>query len=136
MTFDDRDVRRGMDVFTLDGVYLGWVLLIRALRQARVSDARLDPAEPSGAQGGEALGPMPTARLGNRGPATQAAHRGYAARPDRRSASLGPGELLVVRTPIGLDFRHLLPRLRRIPLDQIQTVSLERITLRATKDQF
>jgi len=131
VTFDTLDIRRGMDVFTLDGVYIGWVLLIRAPRERRLSAAVATPNAGRGsAVGGESIGPMPTAEIGNRGPRTQSARAGYATTPDARSLPLGRGEIVVLRTPIGLDVQHPLPRLRRIPLDAVQTVSLERITLR------
>jgi len=137
VTFDTLDIRRGMDVFTLDGVYIGWVLLIRAARKHhRPAEVASSHSERGSAVGGESIGPMPTAEIGNRGPRTQSARAGYATTPDARSLPLGRGEIIVLRTPIGLDVQHPLPRLRRIPLNAIQTVSLERITLRTTSTQL
>lgn len=133
MSFDDRDVRRGMDVFTLDNELVGTIVWIRRgqSRQAR-SGQGADAAGQVSAPSGESLGPVPTANWGNRGPLTQGAPARFASRADRAAHRLNGGELIVLRTPIGPDYRHPLPRLRRIPLTAVQTVSLERIVLRVT----
>lgn len=227
MSFDTRDLRRGMDVYTLDGVYLGSVLRVmrragprgrdagaeiepaalrgparagaltrgphtdsprtwRAARspldrpadrereradpggQARLADARGGHAvggEPGGvgagggsARGsaaptrsipnrnersgpepvaaerfhGEALGPVPTAALGNSGPSGQTAATDYASRPAgeaARTQTAPASELLVFRWLVALDPATLRPVLRRIPVSLVQTVTLERVVL-------
>lgn len=133
MSFDDRDVRRGMDVFTLDNELVGTVVWIRRgpPRQALLG-REIDAAVQVSAPGGESLGPVPTANVGNRGPLTQGALARFGSRADRAARGLNGGELFVLRTPVGPEYRHRLPRLRRIPLAAVQTVSLERIVLRVT----
>ena len=119
MTFDARDVRVGMDVFTSDGVYLGTV------RRVVFGPLVVRPRPVSSAEGsrvsGERLGPQPTGPLGNPGPTTQSARQGYASAPDD-AVPLGAGTFLVGRLPIPLGWR-------RIPLRDVQVVSLERVVL-------
>lgn len=138
MSFDRRDVRRGMDVFTLDNVYLGtvvWVLGRAASPKVRALQ-REEPSTQESAVNGELLGPMPTARFGNGGPRMQSARRAYASRDASGAPLSGEARLIVLRTPLGTDLRDLLPRLRQIPIDLVQTVSLERILLRATAGEL
>ena len=134
MSFDDRDVRRGMDVFTLDNVLVGTVVWIRG---GRPRQSRTGRAPEAGGQtsdvSGETLGPMPTTRVGNRGPLTQGAGTRFASRAERVGRALDGAELLVLRTPIGPDLRRYRPRLRSVPLTAVQTVSLERVVLRVTE---
>ena len=121
MGFDVRDIRRGMDVYTRDNVYLGSVLEARPgpafSEQAGAGPRPEEASEPNG----ELLGPMPTAPLGNPAPQQQGAARGYAASPDG-ARPLGRGTLRVGRWPG--------PGVRTISLDEVQTVSLERVVLR------
>ena len=127
MGFDASDIRRGMDVYTRDNVYLGSVLDVRPAatdRERRTPQERAnsDAADQSRAQNGELFGPMPTAPLGNSGPSVQSAARAYASSPDS-ARPLGRGTLTVGRWlgPIGR---------RTVSLDEVQTVSLERVVLR------
>ena len=131
MSFDRRDIRPSMDVYTLDNAYLGTVLAVVPGPDPPEESAPA-PGRETSAISGEALGPMPTMSLGNGGPLAQGARSRFASRADRAGRPLAGAELLVLRTPIGLDLRHPLPRLRRVPLSAVQTVSLERITLRVT----
>ena len=133
MSFDDRDVRRCMDVFTLDTVLVGTVVWIRRGRDRRpATEAAMGDLSAASLVNGESLGPIPTASVGNGGPRTQGARYRFASRADRAERLLDRAELLVLRTPIGPDLRHPLPRLRRVPLAAVQTVSLERIVLGVT----
>ena len=123
MSFDIRDIRRPMDVFTLDGAYLGTV---REVRPAPTPTAE-PPPEPSrraSEVSGEALGPAPTVEVGNRGPHTQGAANGYAARPDGAQA-IGRGSIVVGRWG-----RYLGGR--TFSVDDVLAVSLERVVLRHT----
>ena len=123
MSFDRRDIRISMDVYTFDQTYLGTVLTIRpgpALSGERI----LPDALQSSSVNGEMLGPMPTAPIGNLAPHRQSAAAGYAAAGDARP--LGAGSLVVGK------WWGLIGR-REIPLADVQTVSLERVVLRRTK---
>ena len=130
MSLDDRDVRPGMDVYTLDDVYLGSVVRVEP------GDAppapRASPSAGGSETSGESLGPMPTAAVGNRGPREQSAAQGYATGGPSVGRPLGAGRLRVRRSPVGLDPSTLIPRSRWLPLDLVQTVSLERVVLRVT----
>jgi hypothetical protein len=122
MSFDSRDIRLGMDVYTLDGVYLGTV------RRVWPGPPSLDPVPTASAEAsvphGELLGPMPTAPLGNTAPCVQGAAAGFGSAADD-AAPLGHGAIEVGR------WWGLLGR-RTIPLDAVQTVSLERVVLEFT----
>jgi hypothetical protein len=138
--FDVRDLRRPLDVFTRDEVFLGTILKIvpadeqppaapQGAEQAQTEQAQKEPATPpSGRISGELLGPMPTAPLGNPGPAAQSAARGYRAEPDDAQA-LSAGSLVVGR------WWGLLGR-RTIRLDQILSLSLERVILKQTYEEL
>lgn len=129
MGFDVRDIRRGMDVYTLDHVLVGTVL-----------EVILGPAPPgagpqlsadvlqSSLVNGELLGPMPTQPLGNLGPAHQSARAHYAVTLGRARA-IGRGAIRVGKL-CGLAGR------RTFPLDAVQTVSLERVILRLRSDEL
>jgi hypothetical protein len=141
MSLDARDLRRGMDVFSSDGVYLGTVIRVRLGRRTR-SDGSPTQDEPRPSDGsrdptsvsGEALGPMPTAVLGNGGPRRQTAANDYAT---RRTAVTGepsrlPAELIVLRLLLPFGWSTPRPRLRRFPVSMVQAVSYERIVLSVT----
>ena len=119
MSFDRRDIRPGMGVYTLDGAYVGDVL--RTGMRARVPSAR-SPAEPAATGSsisGESLGPAPTARIGNSGPGSQAAAARYATTTDESPA--GAVNWLDVAVSAG--------RQRRFSVDLVQAVSMERVVL-------
>jgi hypothetical protein len=118
--FDARDLRRAMDVYTRDGVYLGTVLAVEP-GPALPPEGVAPDARQSSASDGERLGPAPTAALGNGGPGRQSAGALYATPPDG-AAPLGAGHLVVGKW-WGLRGR------RRLPLRLVQTVSLERVVL-------
>jgi hypothetical protein len=144
VSFARRDNRLGKDVFTLDGVYLGIVLWISGGRRRRSGTRGPKPGDPrpapvgqsdrAGAFNGEALGPMPTAALGNFGPRSQSADTGHATTCSHESESAidPPSTLIVVRTLTALNWSTLRPTVRRIPVSSIQAVSLERIVLSVT----
>lgn len=128
MSFDHRDIRPSMDVYTFDNLYLGTVLKIIPGPVQPVGVYVPQDARQSSASSGELRGPMPTAPLGNPGPATQAARSAYATAPDR-AEPLGQG-MMVVGKWWGLVDRQA------IALDSIQTVALERIVLQRSKVDF
>lgn len=133
MSFDDRDVRHGMDVFTLDNVRVGTIVWIRRSGPRRAARTQAtDPVGQVSRVNGESLGPMPTTHLGNRGPLSQGARTRFGSRADPDVRRLEGDELVVLRTPIGLELLSALPRLRRVPMTAVQTVSLERVVLRVT----
>ena len=128
MGLDRRDIRHAMDVYTRDNVYLGTVLDVLE-GPARLVGECLPPAgRPTSAVSGEALGPMPTEALGNVGPRTQAARVGYGVATDH-AAPLGHGAIVVGR------WWGLVGR-RTLPLDWVQTVTLERIVLRLRRAEL
>ena len=119
MSFDDRDIRAWMDVYSADQVYLGTVLKIQ--RGPVAAQERILPdALQSSSVSGELLGPMPTQPLGNRASRIQSASAGYATTPD--ATPIGAGELVVGK------WWGLLAR-RVISIADVQTVSLERVVL-------
>ncbi len=128
MGFDRRDIRPAMDVYTRDDVYLGTVRAIIPGPIAPPGARAPKGACQSSAVGGEALGPAPTREIGNRGPDTQSARAAYATAPDG-ARPLGAGALVVGR------WWGLVGR-RTIPLDAVQTVSLERVVLNIPHDQL
>ncbi len=125
--FDHRDIRASMDVWTADNYYLGTVRQVTATRTA--ARAHMEPSKRrEGGFSGEMLGPVPTQSLGNTGPVTQAADAAYATNGDG-ARSLGGGTMTVGH------WAGLIKR-RSIALDLVQSVSLERITLRLTREQL
>jgi hypothetical protein len=126
MSFDNRDIRPMMDVYTLDNVYLGSVLQVTpgAKTESAITIAECQSSHVSG----ESLGPAPTQSAGNEGPTMQSAASGYGAQADG-AAPIGAGELAIGKW-WGLRDR------RAIPLDLVQTISLERVVLRVTADQL
>ena len=128
MGFDRRDIRPTMDVYTLDNAYLGTVLAIIPGREPSPEESAPAPGREASTISGESLGPMPTQPVGNVGPETQSARAGYAAHPDG-AERLGRGALTVGKW-WGLAAR------RTIPLDAVQTVSLERVVLKLKRDEL
>ncbi len=82
MSFDRRDIRPAMDVYTLDNVYLGSILAIIPGSRTPVKEHILPEARQSSEVNGEMFGPMPTQTIGNPGPRTQSAASLYATQPD------------------------------------------------------
>jgi len=149
VTFTERDLRRGLDVFSLDNVYLGTVIWIRWDENAFTPDPspvreggkHAVPVSPLPRTGeglgvgvsfsGERLGPMPTSSIGNSGPVRQASATKYA------TQTVGPGsarvrrpaELLIFRWLVSLNWATARPVLRRVPAGLIHLISLERIIL-------
>jgi hypothetical protein len=128
MSFDRRDIRPAMDVYTRDNVYLGTVLDVIPGPQARAGERVAADARQTSAVNGELLGPMPTQTIGNRGPSTQSARADYATDPDA-AQPLGKGTLIAGK------WWGLIGR-RTIPLDDVQSVSLERVILKQRKDEI
>lgn len=122
MSFDQRDIRPGMDVYTLDNTYLGTVLAVIARPATATPEQVAATARQSSAVNGELLGPMPTQPIGNPGPRHQSAAMAYAT-PAPDAQPLGQGAIVVGRW-WGLRDRRV------IPLEQVQTVALERVVLR------
>ena len=118
MSFDHGDIRPSMDVFTRDNVYLGTVLSV-VEGPATPPEGQAPPADVRASVNGELLGPMPTQTIGNRGPTTQSARAGYATAADA-ARPIGKGAITVGKW-WGLGGR------RTIPLDDVQSVSLERV---------
>ncbi len=127
MSFDFRDIRPAMDVYTLDNAYLGTVLDILPGPVTPVEGQVPEDARQSSAISGEMLGPAPTKEIGNKGPVSQSARERYAVSP-HTARPIGEGTLRVGR------WGGLLGR-RTIPMDAVQTVSLERVVLRLTRHQ-
>ena len=128
MSFDRRDIRPSMDVYTLDNAYLGTVLAIVPGPEPPAEASAPASGRETSAISGELLGPMPTQPVGNVGPETQSARAVYATRPDG-AERLGHGALKVGKW-WGLAAR------RTIPLDAVQTVSLERVVLKLKRDEL
>ena len=130
-SFDLRDIRRSMDVFTIDNIWLGMVLTVSPDTDAPEATGGHVPADArqSSAVSGELLGPMPTQTIGNSGPRRQSASANYASPPDGTPLVAHTGTLTVGKW-WGLTAR------RTIPLDAIQTVSLERVVLRWKKEDL
>lgn len=126
MSFDARDIRRFMDVYTADNVWLGEVLRIIPGPEPSGGEQAGEAVQQASAISGELLGPVPTAPIGNRGPRSQSATRQYAVSHDG-ARRLGQGALLVGRW-WGLFARRV------IPLSAVQTVSLERVVLSDKQD--
>lgn len=127
MSFDFRDIRPDMDVYTLDNAYLGTVLSILPGPVMPVEVPVSEDAQQSSTISGELLGPAPTKEIGNCGPVSQSAREQYAIAP-HPARRIGEGALRVGR------WGGLLGR-RTIPMDAVQTVSLERVVLRLTRHQ-
>ena len=161
MSFSRRDLRRGVDVFSADNVYLGTVVWVRwegvasasppgpsPVRGGRDQDNLVSPPlstreRPGGGASpapfsGERLGPMPTAALGNGAPVLQTVSNRYASESDRatKNDSGRPTELVIVRSLVSLNWDTLRPVIRRVPVELIQLVSLERIILSVTATRF
>ncbi len=122
MSFDHRDIRVSMDVYTLDNAYLGTVINVVPGPPALSGEGVLAEALQTSVTNGEMFGPVPTQMNGNPGPKTQSAAALYATEPDTAS-SLGEGSIKVGK------WWGLIGR-RTIPLSDIQTVSLERVVLK------
>lgn len=133
--------KRGMDVFTLDGEYVGTVLHVSCpphpapLSRARPRGSPRDAAGFSG----ESLGPAPTASLGNSGPATQARTSGFGAVSDVKVAGADErrvGHIVVFRLLVPRQWSAWTPLLRRLRLELVQTVTLERVILSVTAEEL
>lgn len=128
MSFDRRDIRPSMDVYTRDNVYLGSVLTVIPGPESPVKEHVLPEARQVSEVNGELLGPMPTQTIGNTGPTRQAANAQYAT-VHEHAEPLGQGRIKVGK------WWGLVGR-RTIPLDAVQTVSLERVVLQLRKDEL
>jgi hypothetical protein len=143
MSFNARDLRRWMDVFSSDGVYLGTVVWIihqpatpgpHSPAWERGSSAGVSSSLSGASFSGESLGPMPTAALGNGGPGRQSAATNHASAPAPGTGrhARRPAELVVLRMLTSLNWSTFRPSVRRIPVSMVQAASLERIVLSAT----
>ena len=117
-----------MDVYTRDNVYLGTVIKVVQGPQMPAGELVDAGARQTSAVNGELLGPMPTQTIGNPGPSTQSARAGYATDPDA-AQPLGKGTLVAGK------WWGLIGK-RTIPLDDVQSVSLERVILKQRKDEI
>ncbi len=121
--FRTSDIRRKMDVYTLDGVHLGTVTRVfPGDISAPVAGSGLAGTAGAREFDGEAIGPAPTRSVGNPGPGTQSPENAYGTRA-HSGDGLGNGEIEIA-TIAGLFGR------RRLPLSEVQTVALERVVLR------
>jgi hypothetical protein len=138
LSFTDRDLRRGMDVYSADNVYLGTVIWVRLQGGAQDPQRSTSILTGQDAFSGESLGPMPTARIGNSGPRSQSPRTAYASTPmvTADCAPRRPVELLAVRMLTALNWSTLRPRVWRIPVSLVQIVSLERIVLSCSADEL
>ncbi len=125
--FNHRDIRVLMDVWTADNEYLGSVRRVLAAGISMHTRIETPDQQVSGFSG-EALGLVPTQALGSSGPVMQAAHAAYATSPDG-AGLLGAGTMTVGH------WAGLIGR-RSIALDFVQSVSLERVTLRVTRAEL
>jgi hypothetical protein len=120
--FRTGEIRPHMDVFTLDGERLGMVIRVIPGEELpeveRVTTRALQRSEIDGEQ----LGPAPTRDVGNTGPTVQSPDNQYGTNA-LHGDSLGNGSM-VIATLLGMFGR------RTIPLDEVQTVSMERVVLR------
>jgi hypothetical protein len=128
MGFRRGDIRHGMDVFTLDGVWLGTVRRIDAAGAAEDLPDLSPAVKQSSAVSGESRGPVPTQRYGNRGPERQSTREDYATRP-ALSPPLGSGTITFGK------YHGLIGR-RTVPLDDVRNVALERVILRYTAEEL
>ncbi len=128
MRFDTRDIRLYMDVYTADNVFLGEVRRITPRPTTVVDEQVGESAQQASKISGELLGPMPTEPIGNPAPRAQSAKELYAVRPDD-AQRLGQGSITVGK------WSGLIGR-RTIPLQDVQTVSLEKVVLRLKKDEL
>lgn len=137
MSFDTRDIRPSMDVYTNDNVYLGTVIRVIPDSGGRVvGDQAETPAEAQVAApaqqwsevDGEMLGPMPTQTLGNKGPSKQSARAGYAVERDDATL-IGRGSIQVAK------WWGLLGS-RTIAIEDVQTVSIERVVLSRKRNEI
>ena len=124
---------RGKDVFDALGSYLGTVVWVRDRRRTQGSMPAARAWQDGSTFSGEAIGPMPTAALGNTGPRSQSQATAYATslagtRAGEQSTRQ-PTELVVLRLLTSLNWSTLRPRVRRIPFGLVQAVSHERIVL-------
>lgn len=127
--FRSTDIRRSMDVFGLDGNWIGTVLRVRHGPTSGDNVPDNPPFTPDRRVfDGESLGPAPTRSVGNFGPATQAPEHRYGA-DARAGKPLGAGTMRVA-TWNGLFGR------RWISLDEVQTVSMERVILRRSASHY
>jgi hypothetical protein len=127
--FRTSEIRRKMDVYSLDGVLLGSVTRIfPGNRSIDESGTNLSGTPDQREFDGESIGPAPTRSVGNPGPATQSPETFYATSA-KTGEALGDGEI-----EIGTFMGMFL--CRRIPLAEVQTVSLERIVLRQSASAY
>ena len=135
MTYSRGQLRQGMDVFGSDGGYVGAVIWVRTQRgsntpePAQISNDGEQAGATQAAFSGEALGPMPTASIGNTGPRRQTESTAYATARRGDAPTVTVTELVVVRSLIALNWFTLRPRIRRVPISLVQTASHERIIL-------
>lgn len=125
MSFDARDLRPGLDVFDERGAYLGCILRIEgtSARHGQAPDRAPGDGSPAGSFTGESMGPVPTASLGNDGPAVQSATADYAASTDA-SPEVGQGSRLRIGRFGGLWGR------RWAPVADVLAVAHERVVVR------
>jgi len=124
MTFDTRDIRVGMDVYTCDGRYLGTVRRLEpgSAKPVQRVATQATTEEPASMISGELLGPMPTSPLGNPGPTTQTPQYVFGTIPDE-AEPLVAGAFWVGKLPVPIGWC-------RFSIDDVLTVTLERVILR------
>ena len=128
MSYDARDIRKPMDVFTMDNAYLGTVRKVIPGEVTQDSGQVPETARQASLVNGEMLGPMPTRPLGNHGPRSQSATAHYATQADG-AQRIGHGKIVVGK------LGGLLSR-RTISTDDVLSVSLERVVLKLKRDEL
>jgi hypothetical protein len=121
MAFTNRDIRTGMDVYTMAGRRLGTVARVTMLPGSILPASAAD--QESSAVNGEMFGPAPTQTIGNTGPLRQSAAEGFAAPADADTASVD--SFTVARW-------WPFPGSRTVECSQVLNVSMEKVIITAS----
>jgi hypothetical protein len=127
--FRTSEIRRGMDAFGIDGQKIGMVIQVVPGHVPETEGDGTVPGKPEQRMfDGEAIGPAPTRELGNFGPATQSPENRYG------STAIGGDPLGTGSIQIGTMYSWF-GRIW-IPLEEVQTVSMERVVLRKAAAEY
>lgn len=137
MSFDTRDIRPSMDVYIHGNLYLGTVIKVIPGSGGRVGGEQAEtqageqvaaPAQQWSVMDGETLGPRPTQTIGNKGPSKQSAPAGFAVERDDAT--------LIARGSIQFGKWWGLFGSRTVSIEDVQTVSIERVVLSRRQDEI